>query len=238
MRCGCVQFEVSEASTAEGALRRGVATAKIADFGMAARMQHGRSHMSNVRQGTPFFVAPEVVREHRLHRASDVYSFGVIMWELMAGKSVYIVRFDPPPPSSLGTPAAATDLHHPDTLWGALHRCGWRHQPGSAMYIESAMQPRTVSLRCAILRVSAGVRDTCRGAVGDEAKRTARAARAGTPGAGVTAPAAARSAGTRRPRTRPACRPCRTAGVAARSSGGTLTSRCSRGPRRSPTPSP
>eukprot|EP00892_Ulva_mutabilis_P009199 jgi/Ulvmu1/6651/UM003_0289.1 len=87
-----LKFEFSEATTTEAALRRGVATAKIADFGMAARMQHGRSHMSNVRQGTPFFVAPEVIREHRLHRASDVYSFGVIMWELMAGKSVYIVR--------------------------------------------------------------------------------------------------------------------------------------------------
>jgi serine/threonine protein kinase len=71
------------------ALARGIARAKIADFGMAIRFQNERSYASDVHRGTPFYMAPETRRDHVLSRGSDVYSFGVIMWELMMGTLVY-----------------------------------------------------------------------------------------------------------------------------------------------------
>lgn len=107
-----VQFDESpDILTSFDAVASRSAAAKVTDFGLAQRMQSGVSHASNVKQGTPLYVAPEVQRDGRLHRASDVYAFGVIMWELMAGRPIHLDQCAPLCQAVL-LPATASSLMH------------------------------------------------------------------------------------------------------------------------------
>ncbi|GAX77871.1 hypothetical protein CEUSTIGMA_g5313.t1 [Chlamydomonas eustigma] len=63
--------------------------AKIADFGLSKSIHGNNTHVSGVKQGTPLYVAPEILREGRSSKAADVYSFGVMMWELYHGLTAY-----------------------------------------------------------------------------------------------------------------------------------------------------
>ena len=90
----------SEADVA-ASLASGTAVAKVSDFGLSKRMKAGEAYVPNVRQGTLFFIAPELAHGGQLHPASDVYSFGVIMWELMMGLPVSVETCAPPPPHTV-----------------------------------------------------------------------------------------------------------------------------------------
>lgn len=91
-----MQYDSSSYGSVLEAISALEAEAKVGDFGLSRKIQHGRSHASDTRQGTPFFVAPEVAGQRRLHKSSDAYSFGVMMWELFVGCPVYTVQqYDP-----------------------------------------------------------------------------------------------------------------------------------------------
>jgi serine/threonine protein kinase len=87
-----LQYDTS-CENLQDALPQGGVVAKVTDFGLSRRMHRNQSHASNIRQGTPFFIAPEVAQKNRLHQSSDVFAFGVMMWELIMGCPVYVRRY-------------------------------------------------------------------------------------------------------------------------------------------------
>ncbi|XP_047315380.1 probable serine/threonine-protein kinase drkD [Impatiens glandulifera] len=60
-------------------------TVKVGDFGLS-RLKHDTYLTTKNGNGTPQWMAPEVLRNEPSNEKSDVYSFGVILWELVTEK--------------------------------------------------------------------------------------------------------------------------------------------------------
>ena len=65
---------------------------KITDFGLSMKLEQDKTHISNFRQGTPFYVAPEILSFGRTTPPSDVYSFGILCVEVTTGSQPWIVE--------------------------------------------------------------------------------------------------------------------------------------------------
>eukprot|EP00048_Salpingoeca_helianthica_P006700 m.101602 g.101602 ORF g.101602 m.101602 type:complete len:151 (+) comp14093_c0_seq1:3-455(+) len=60
---------------------------KVADFGTAeiASLARGKAHgTGRTRQGSPLWMAPELLAQQRYGPSADVYSFGIVAWEIAA----------------------------------------------------------------------------------------------------------------------------------------------------------
>ena len=76
---------------------------KIVDFGIAKVMDASRETRSGVFKGKITYASPEQVRGEKVDRRSDIFSVGVILWESIAGASMW---------GSLNTAAVAQRLMH------------------------------------------------------------------------------------------------------------------------------
>ena len=56
--------------------------AKVADFGLALKMNRDETHASGLFQGTLSHMAPEVMTEGRVSKSADVYAYGILLWEI------------------------------------------------------------------------------------------------------------------------------------------------------------
>ncbi|KAG2488945.1 hypothetical protein HYH03_012564 [Edaphochlamys debaryana] len=59
---------------------------KIGDFGLSVMLPDHRTHLSNLRMGTMFYICPAVVMKGHVGPASDVFALGVMLWELYHGR--------------------------------------------------------------------------------------------------------------------------------------------------------
>ncbi|KAG2441122.1 hypothetical protein HXX76_003974 [Chlamydomonas incerta] len=59
---------------------------KVGDFGLSVMLPTDRTHLSNLRMGTMFYICPAVAWKGQIGPAADVFSLGVILWELFHGR--------------------------------------------------------------------------------------------------------------------------------------------------------
>ncbi|GLC64023.1 hypothetical protein PLESTF_000110100 [Pleodorina starrii] len=59
---------------------------KVGDFGLSVMLPQNRTHLSNLRMGTMFYMCPAVVMKGQVGPPSDVFSLGVMLWELYHGR--------------------------------------------------------------------------------------------------------------------------------------------------------
>ena len=85
---------------------------KLADFGFATRVTAPKSIVK--RCGTPFFVAPEVLKKKSYDQCADMWSLGIIMYLLIGGTMPFVARNQ----QELFKAIVEGKYSFPDQYWG------------------------------------------------------------------------------------------------------------------------
>lgn len=80
----------------------------------------GRSHISNARQGTPMYIAPEILTHGHISQPADIFSFGAVLREMWCG-----------------TPPWRTP--HPSTLTGSTGGAGPSPKPPAVQPMDALL---------------------------------------------------------------------------------------------------
>lgn len=123
--------------------------AKVADFGLAVRMDHTDTHVSAF-QGTMSHMPPEALLHGRISKAGDVYSFGITLWELFTGGTPYAGI----PRALIGHNVAVKGMRPelpsftpPD--YSQIVKACWAQEPEQRPTFEQVL-PRLVEMRAAL----------------------------------------------------------------------------------------
>ncbi|KAJ9525252.1 hypothetical protein QJQ45_020784 [Haematococcus lacustris] len=89
--------------------------AKIADFGLSWKLAGGQEHVSNARQGTAYYIAPEVLHVGIMSKPADVFAFGMLLHEMYHGSPAWrrSMRHDSSHTTAAAAAAAAAARLHP-----------------------------------------------------------------------------------------------------------------------------
>lgn len=68
--------------------------AKLMDFGLARAMDRARMTLPHIVKGKLAYMAPEIAEGHEASARSDIFSLGVVMWEALAGRTLFSGKTD------------------------------------------------------------------------------------------------------------------------------------------------
>ncbi len=118
---------------------------RVADFGLARRLDAASSLPSGAVVGTPSYMAPEQARGDRnVGPLADVYALGALLYACLTGGPPFrsasvmdtmaqVITAEPAPPRSLN-PAVPRDLE--TVCLKALQKEGWRRYPSAAAFAD------------------------------------------------------------------------------------------------------
>jgi len=63
--------------------------AVLCDFGVGTFLKANEKLSTNIKVGSPYYMAPEIIRRHPYSHQADIFSFGVMMWEALVRQEPY-----------------------------------------------------------------------------------------------------------------------------------------------------
>ena len=62
---------------------------KLVDFGFATYLKPTETEQVNMKFGTPYYIAPEILNKKNYHSKCDLWSCGVVLYCMLAGRPPY-----------------------------------------------------------------------------------------------------------------------------------------------------